>query len=93
MTTNPIAPSTVQHIPEAPIWAARPLEPILPTTMAPIEANPAEGKISVDAPVGRALAGQKAGARVEVEAPLGRMSLELVAVDAGAGERFASAGS
>jgi transcription elongation factor GreA len=47
-----------------------------------IEANPADGRISVAAPVGRALAGRRAGALVEVETPRGRARLQLLAVAA-----------
>jgi transcription elongation factor GreA len=56
-----------------------------------IEANPAEGRVSIDAPLGRALCGQKAGAIVEVEAPRGRTFLELLAVEPGAVARTAGA--
>jgi transcription elongation factor GreA len=56
-----------------------------------IEANPVEGRISIDAPVGRALSGRKAGALVEVDAPVGRTLLELLAVEPGVVARTASA--
>jgi transcription elongation factor GreA len=45
-----------------------------------IEGDPAEGRISVAAPVARALVGRRAGAVVEVETPRGRTHLELLAV-------------
>jgi transcription elongation factor GreA len=45
-----------------------------------IEAEPAHAKISVEAPVGRALDGRRAGALVEVDAPRGRRRIELLAV-------------
>jgi transcription elongation factor GreA len=56
-----------------------------------IEADPVEGRISIDAPVGRALTGRKAGALVEVDAPVGRTFLELLAVEPGVVARTASA--
>ncbi len=36
------------------------------------ESDPARGMLSVDSPLGRAIRGQRAGARVEVETPEGR---------------------
>ncbi len=45
-----------------------------------IEADAANGRVSVAAPVGRALTGRRAGDRVEVEAPRGTTALEILAV-------------
>jgi transcription elongation factor GreA len=45
-----------------------------------IEADPVEGRISVDSPVGRALDGRTAGDVVAVETPRGIVQLELLAV-------------
>ena len=45
------------------------------------EANPREGRISDDSPVGRALRGHRAGEQVTVEAPAGNLKFELVSVE------------
>jgi len=42
------------------------------------EANPAEKKISVTSPLGKALLGKKKGDKVEVEAPAGKVIYEIV---------------
>jgi transcription elongation factor GreA len=47
-----------------------------------IEARVGNGRISVEAPVGRALVGARAGEVVEVETPGGLIGLEIVHVDA-----------
>lgn len=44
------------------------------------EANPREGKISHESPLGTALLGHKEGDKVEVEAPSGSFSYKLVEV-------------
>ena len=44
------------------------------------EANPMEGRISDDSPLGRALHGHVAGATVTVEAPVGLISFKIVSV-------------
>lgn len=44
------------------------------------EANPREGRISDDSPVGRALRGHRAGEQVTVEAPAGNLKFEIVSV-------------
>ncbi len=41
------------------------------------QANPAEGKISDESPVGKALLGHKVGDKVEVEAPRGVMTYKI----------------
>lgn len=46
-----------------------------------IDADPANGRLSVEAPVGRALVGQRAGAIVEVETPRGTSRFEVLGVD------------
>jgi transcription elongation factor GreA len=51
--------------------------------VGPLESDAASGRVSITAPVGRALAGRRAGARVEVETPGGSMSLEIVSVRPG----------
>lgn len=45
-----------------------------------LEANPAENRISNESPVGRAILGKPVGAVVEVEAPMGRLRYEIVAI-------------
>jgi transcription elongation factor GreA len=44
------------------------------------EANPVEGKISDESPVGRALLGRKAGEKVEVKIPAGMLKLTIMEV-------------
>lgn len=45
------------------------------------EANPDEGKISNESPIGRALLGSKAGDEVEVEVPSGNISYKILRVE------------
>jgi transcription elongation factor GreA len=45
-----------------------------------IEPNVGNGRVSVAAPVGRALVGRKAGETVEVKAPQGTLALEILSV-------------
>jgi transcription elongation factor GreA len=45
------------------------------------ESDPANGRLSIDSPLGRALAGARAGDEVEFEAPRGRRRLAIVALD------------
>ena len=44
------------------------------------EASPAEGKISNESPVGRALQGHRAGETVKVSVPAGTMEMKILAV-------------
>ena len=44
------------------------------------EANPREGRISDDSPVGRGLRGHKAGETVSISAPAGELKFEIVSV-------------
>jgi transcription elongation factor GreA len=46
-----------------------------------IDADPASGRLSVEAPVGRALVGKAAGAVVDVQTPRGRARFELLLVE------------
>ena len=46
------------------------------------ESDPAGGKLSMDSPLGRALTGARVGDRVTFDAPRGRRTLEVVAIDA-----------
>ena len=50
------------------------------TIVGTAEANPVEGKISCESPVGKALLGKKKGAKVEVKTPAGVMKLQLIEV-------------
>ncbi len=45
------------------------------------EANPKDGRISNESPLGRALLGRKVGDDVKVNAPSGTISFRLVAID------------
>lgn len=45
------------------------------------EANPREGKISLESPLGRALLGKKEGDKVDVQAPSGSISVKLMKVE------------
>lgn len=45
------------------------------------QSNPAEGKISDESPVGKALVGAKIGETVVVEAPIGNLEYEILALE------------
>ena len=45
------------------------------------EANPSEGKISDDSPLGRGLHGHRAGDTVSVAAPAGEIRLQIQSVE------------
>ena len=45
------------------------------------ESDPASGKLSIDSPLGRALAGARRGDEVAFEAPKGRRRLEVVTLE------------
>lgn len=45
------------------------------------EADPMQKKISPESPLGQALVGKKVGEKVEVEAPAGKVSYEIVAIE------------
>ncbi len=45
------------------------------------QSNPAQGKISDESPVGKALVGAKMGETVIVEAPIGNLEYEILAID------------
>ena len=49
--------------------------------VGPDEANPAEGKISFQSPLGKALMKRKVGDVVTVQRPLGEIDLEVVAIE------------
>ncbi len=44
------------------------------------EANPGQGKISNESPLGRAFLGHKAGETVEVEAPRGKVTYKIISI-------------
>jgi transcription elongation factor GreA len=44
------------------------------------EANPMKGRVSDDAPFGRAMVGKKVGDRVQVEAPVGTIEYEVIRI-------------
>ncbi|WP_245972007.1 transcription elongation factor GreA [Solirubrobacter pauli] len=50
------------------------------TLVSPSEAAPAEGKLSMDSPVGKALSGAKVGETVKLETPRGVKELKIVAI-------------
>src|SRR5512136_1920479 len=45
------------------------------------EANPSEGKISNESPVGKALMGKRVGDEVEVRAPAGARKMKIIAIE------------
>jgi transcription elongation factor GreA len=48
--------------------------------VGPLESDAGNGRVSIGAPVGQALLGQRSGARVEVATPGGPLTLELVSI-------------
>ncbi|MBE2314862.1 transcription elongation factor GreA [Solirubrobacter sp. CPCC 204708] len=50
------------------------------TLVSPPEAAPAEGKLSMDSPVGKALLGARVGDTVKLETPRGARELKIVAI-------------
>lgn len=50
--------------------------------VGPGEADPGEGRLSIQSPVGEAIAGKKKGATVEVETPSGQRGYRILAVRA-----------
>jgi transcription elongation factor GreA len=57
------------------------LEPEVYTIVGAAEANPAHGKISNESPLGKSLLNHKAGERVQVDAPAGSFTVELLKVE------------
>jgi len=51
------------------------------TLVSAAESDPAAGRLSIDSPLGRALAGARAGDEVAFEAPRGRRRLEVVGLE------------
>jgi transcription elongation factor GreA len=56
-------------------------EPEKYTIVGPAEANPREGRISNESPLGRALMDHRAGDSVTVEAPDGSFTIEIIKVE------------
>ena len=50
------------------------------TIVGPVEADPLEGKISNESPIGAALMGKKAGDKVTIETPKGNVTYTIEAV-------------
>lgn len=46
-----------------------------------VEANPAEKKISHESPIGSALLGKKIGDKIEVEAPIGKITYTILKIE------------
>lgn len=51
------------------------------TVVGPVEANPIEGKVSSESPIGKALMSQKVGATVSIETPKGTTSYEIIGIN------------
>jgi transcription elongation factor GreA len=51
------------------------------TLVSASESDPANGRLSIDSPLGRALIGARPGATITFDAPRGRRRLEVVALD------------
>jgi transcription elongation factor GreA len=51
------------------------------TLVSASESDPAGGRLSIDSPLGRALAGARVGDEIAFDAPRGRRRLEIVALD------------
>lgn len=56
-------------------------DPEIYTIVGPAEANPREGRISNESPLGRALMEHRAGDKVNVEAPGGSFSVRILKVE------------
>ncbi len=56
-------------------------EPELYTIVGPAEANPRDGRISNESPLGRALMEHRAGDRVRVDAPGGSFYVQIIKVE------------
>ncbi len=49
--------------------------------VGPEEANPFEGKISFQSPLGKSLLGKMVGQKIEVETPTGKVKYEILKID------------
>ena len=50
------------------------------TLVSANEANPVEGKISVDSPIGKGLLGKSVGEIAEIDVPAGKLQLEILEI-------------
>jgi len=50
------------------------------TVVGPVEANPLEGKISNESPIGMALYGKKVGDKISIDTPKGGISYDIVSI-------------
>jgi transcription elongation factor GreA len=57
--------------------------------VGPLESDASNGRVSIMAPVGQALLGQRAGSRVAVRTPRALLTLEILAVDPAASSKEA----
>jgi transcription elongation factor GreA len=57
------------------------MDPESYTIVGAAEANPIHGKISNESPLGKALLNRKAGERVQVDAPAGSFTVEILKVE------------
>lgn len=51
------------------------------TVVGPVEADPLEGKISNESPIGEALLGKKVGNKVTIDTPKGGVTYEIVSIN------------
>lgn len=51
------------------------------TVVTPVEAAPSAGRVSINSPLGQALAGHKVGDRATVVAPSGSWDVEIVSIE------------
>ena len=51
------------------------------TIVGAAEANPLQGKISNESPLGKALLGKRVGDQVQIEAPAGRITYQIVGIE------------
>jgi len=51
------------------------------TLVSQAEADPAEGKISADSPIGKGLLGRKAGEKFMIKIPIGEIEIEILEID------------
>lgn len=56
-------------------------EPETYTIVGSVEANPADGRISNESPLGKALLGRKVGETVAFQAPGGEVATKLISID------------
>ncbi|XMT17234.1 transcription elongation factor GreA [Candidatus Saccharibacteria bacterium oral taxon 488] len=59
------------------------------TVVGPVEADPLEGKVSNESPIGQALMGKAVGDTVTINTPKGELAYTVVAAEAAAGKHYA----